>query len=311
MTEVSEGAQMLSRPPYYTLNCLSHHFGAEVKGLNMSTVDLTDTSLINQLKSDLTQHRFLLFRNQSLAGERQVNVSSAFGKVESTFYKHPKSPHPDIFRVSNDPSEGCTNVGRSGWHVDGTFMLTPFHYQTMYFNSVCEGGDTLFVPLKELYESVSNSTQHKWEKLWMVTGRQQAPIHPLVYEHPFRKEVTMLFHCGEPFVRGWLQEPEGMTKGLPDIRLPLIPKTEIQNEITSAINQQLQDTSDTGIVYRMKWAKGDFMINDNLALAHFASEGTQVSSSEVGLRVLHRTTVIGGEETVPMKRDGRRSFVVK
>eukprot|EP00923_Selenidium_pygospionis_P040813 GHVN01070604.1.p1 GENE.GHVN01070604.1~~GHVN01070604.1.p1 ORF type:complete len:231 (+),score=61.20 GHVN01070604.1:117-809(+) len=230
MTEVSEGAQMLSRPPYYTLNCLSHHFGAEVKGLNMSTVDLTDTSLINQLKSDLTQHRFLLFRNQSLAGERQVNVSSAFGKVESTFYKHPKSPHPDIFRVSNDP---------------------------------------------------------------------------------FRKEVTMLFHCGEPFVRGWLQEPEGMTKGLPDIRLPLIPKTEIQNEITSAINQQLQDTSDTGIVYRMKWAKGDFMINDNLALAHFASEGTQVSSSEVGLRVLHRTTVIGGEETVPMKRDGRRSFVVK
>ena len=30
-----------------------------------------------------------------------------------------RSPHPDVFRVSNDEREGCTGVGRTGWHIDG------------------------------------------------------------------------------------------------------------------------------------------------------------------------------------------------
>ena len=59
----------------------------------------------------------------------KVEFSATLGKVESTFSKHPRSPHPDIFRVSNDHTEGCTGVGRTGWHVDGTFMRTPFMYQ--------------------------------------------------------------------------------------------------------------------------------------------------------------------------------------
>ena len=51
-------------------------------------------------------------------------------------------PHPDIFRVSNDETEGCVGVGRTGWHIDGTFQWRPFKYQTMHFHSTCEGGET-------------------------------------------------------------------------------------------------------------------------------------------------------------------------
>ena len=40
-----------------------------------------------------------------LSGEKQVEISKWFGDVESTFYKHPKSPHSDVFRVSNDENE--------------------------------------------------------------------------------------------------------------------------------------------------------------------------------------------------------------
>jgi taurine dioxygenase len=50
-----------------------------------------------------------VFRGQGVvSGERQVAISRWFGELESTFYKHPLSPHPDVFRVSNDPSQGCT-----------------------------------------------------------------------------------------------------------------------------------------------------------------------------------------------------------
>lgn len=44
-----------------------------------------------------------------VGGDRHVEISRWFGEPESTFYKHPRSPHPDVFRVSNDRSEGCTS----------------------------------------------------------------------------------------------------------------------------------------------------------------------------------------------------------
>ena len=65
---------------------------------------------IYQVRRDVREHRLLVFREMptSLSGKRQVEFSSRLGQVESTFYKHPRSPHPDVFRVSNDEGEGCT-----------------------------------------------------------------------------------------------------------------------------------------------------------------------------------------------------------
>jgi hypothetical protein len=61
-----------------------------------------------------------VFKDQGiLSGQRHVEISSWFGELESTFYKHPKSPHPDVFRVSNDPNEGCTGIVMSCVYVNG------------------------------------------------------------------------------------------------------------------------------------------------------------------------------------------------
>ena len=43
----------------------------------------------------------------------------------------------------------------------------------------------------------------------------------------------------------------------------------------------------------LQWTAGDFIISDNLALGHEASEQTQWPPSSVGLRIMHRTTVEG------------------
>jgi taurine dioxygenase len=52
-------------------------------------------------------HTLLVFKDQGVVGhERQLEISRWFGEIESTFFDHPKSPHRDIFRVSNDRSEG-------------------------------------------------------------------------------------------------------------------------------------------------------------------------------------------------------------
>mmetsp|Transcript_23454 Transcript_23454/g.38087 ORF Transcript_23454/g.38087 Transcript_23454/m.38087 type:complete len:327 (-) Transcript_23454:314-1294(-) len=323
------------KTPFYTTRPLTPHFGIEALSINLADtrkIDLTDknSKFLTQLKSDLIRHRTILFRNQTLSGQRQVDISNALGgRVQSTFYKHPRSPHPDVFRVSNDDREGCTSVGRSGWHLDGTFQNRPFMYQTMYFPSVAEGGDTYFVPLKELYESFGEEERMDLDRMWMATGRRESPVHPLVYRHPFRSgglggkededdegEVTMLFHCGRPFVSGWYCDDTNTITGDNDnennnnARIAngvnvsrMIHPSVIQDRITTQIESKLDE-----IGIRMKWEQGDFMISDNLGLAHYASEGTQGDAESVGLRILHRTTIVGGAETVPVKFDGRKSF---
>jgi taurine dioxygenase len=313
-------------------------FGAQAQGLDLATADLQNDDLVAQLKSDIKQHRLLLFRgafSKPLSGARQVELSSKLGTVESTFYQHPRSPHKDVFRVSNDEYEGCQNVGRSGWHIDGTFMTAPFSYQTMYFPSVSKGGDTHFCPLKELYERQTIETQQRWDSYWMITsgrgGRGNTPVHPLVYKHPYRGDTTLCFHCGEPFVQGWLaldndnDTNDDQTQTQPteeSVRAvvgrdpnAMVPASEIQNEITRAIENGADD-----LVLKMQWQEGDFAIIDNLGLAHYASPETQISRKEAGLRILHRTTILGNvnaghhddkEKALPVavrKQDGRSSF---
>jgi alpha-ketoglutarate-dependent taurine dioxygenase len=115
--------------------------GVIITGVDLKK-DISD-DLIDQFKRDVHKHRLLIFKNQgTVSGQRHVEISQWFGPFESTFYKHPKSPHPDIFRVSNIREEGCTNVGRTGWHIDGSFMKKPFAYSIYHMVSIPKVGNT-------------------------------------------------------------------------------------------------------------------------------------------------------------------------
>lgn len=99
--------------------------------------------IIDRIKQDVHKHRIMVFRDQGLiSGKRQVEISKWFGDLDSTFNRQPKSPNPDVFRVSNDEREGCRNVGRTGWHVDGSFQLAPFAYAIYHIIEVPKKGDT-------------------------------------------------------------------------------------------------------------------------------------------------------------------------
>jgi len=174
----------------------------------------------------------------------------------------------------------------------------PFKYQTMHFHSVCEGGETWFVPLKEFYDAQDEETRNRWNSLWMVTNSRQM-AHPFVYKHPERGDETLLFHCGSGFAACWLQD-------LPDTegkkgRRALIEHDEMQEELTRKLDAVVDK-----IGIKMQWEEGDFAINDNLGNCHYAAPGTQAKRQSAGLRILHRTTVAG--DTIPTKVDGKQSF---
>ena len=116
-------------------------FGVEVRGINLK--QSIPPEVVLKIKEDVTHHRLMVFRDQGLIdGERQVEISQWFGELDSVFYKHPKSPHPDVFRVSNNSEEGCIGVGRTGWHIDGTFRECPYSHSLYHIHSVPKEGDT-------------------------------------------------------------------------------------------------------------------------------------------------------------------------
>ena len=48
--------------------------------------------------------------DQCSHGHRRAEISSSFVELESTFYKHKNSHHPDVFKASDEPNESRTGI---------------------------------------------------------------------------------------------------------------------------------------------------------------------------------------------------------
>ncbi|KAK2191525.1 hypothetical protein NP493_49g10042 [Ridgeia piscesae] len=143
----------------------------------------------------------------------------------------------------------------------------------------------VYAPLRELIEGLPEAQQQRWERLWMVSDARLDRIHPVIYSHPVTGEKTLCFHLGmtEAFV--W------------DYGTPVARRTDQRETIAILREIHHEFVKDNGAIqYSHKWTEGDFIISDNLSVGHEATEDTQLPRSQVGLRVLHRTTIRG---TVP------------
>lgn len=267
----------------YDTEPITDLFGVVARGLDLSNPDAVPAETVERIKHDVFKHRLVVFKGLGkLSAEAQLKISGWFGDVESTFYRHPASPHPDIFRVSNDEQQGCRNVGRSGWHIDGSFQQKPFKIQTMHFWSVSKDGHTHFSPLRELLESLSDDARGRWDRYWFVGDRV---VHPLTYNHPTTGERTMVFHCGGAFARAIAVDYDAVSGAAAEV---------IAGEgLQSVLDQITARLEDPARKYVHRWDVGDLAIIDNLAVGHYAPPATQDAAGKAGLRILHRTTVAG------------------
>ena len=256
--------------------------GCEVTGVQLSQI-LSCPNTIEMIRQDVKDHRLLVFKHQqNVTPEVHLAVGRWFGDIESTFYNHERSPHRDIFRVSNDRREGCTNVGRTGWHIDGSFQEAPFSHSLYHIVNVPRESATVFAPLTDIIENLPDEKRQLWDRLWMVSDRRTGPVHPLIYSHPETDKPVLCFHLGmtERFILDYKKSSE-----------KLLSRQETE-EIMDGIHHEF--VKDGGAVqYRHKYEDGDFIISDNLAVGHEASPDTQRSPDEIGLRVMHRVTIAG------------------
>lgn len=282
------------RPELYRTAPLHPRFGVEVRGVDLSAD--VGAAAVDAIRADVARHRLLVFRDQGVvSGARQVEIARWFGELESTFYKHPRSPHPDVFRVSNDPAEGCTGVGRTGWHVDGSFQRAPFSH-ALYHIVACtpRTGATAFAPLGEVLAALPPEARARWERLSMLSDRRSPDAKPLVYSHPATGRDTLLFHTG--MIAAFVWDAGTPRARATDARETAALLEEIEAQFRGAGGGYSE------LVYAHAWRPGDFIIADNAALGHEATPETQRPRAEVGLRVMHRCTLAG---TTPPRKSYR------
>ena len=150
----------------------------------------------------------------------------------------------------------------------------------------------LIIMYPRYFKRLDSETFQLWNRLYMVSDSRRPTSernpHPLIYKHPETGKSTLCFHLGmtDSFI---------MDHGTPNAREINVDETEkMLNSIYTEIVRKNAD-----LQYKHEWQPGDFIISDNLALGHEASPETQLSKSEVGLRVMHRVTIAG--KRIPSK----------
>ncbi|CAJ1426773.1 unnamed protein product [Effrenium voratum] len=326
---------------------MSCSFGASVRGFSVKEF-LDDEDAMAQVREDMYKHRLLIFHGQTdLTPEDHIKLSEHLGSLDHILHRpHPKSPDPRLLRVANDDREGFMSVGTSGWHVDGVMLQAPFAAQTMHHLHAIEGGDTMFLGMNELYDSLDEDFRDLCDRLWFVSGvgedlqqgEGQMSLLPLVYDHPFTGDKTMCFHLGQTYCLGFVEEVplnlvmqvvanvmtrgDGLLKGAGaalkkhlagprddcSSQFRFLPAVPVQEAIQKAIDAMDPDTRARAIA-RIEWDRGDLALIDNMALAHVPVPGTQTLPLVSGLRVFHRTTMTNSE-AIPRNQRGAPSVLL-
>jgi alpha-ketoglutarate-dependent taurine dioxygenase len=202
-----------------------------------------------------------------------------------------KGEHPEIFRVTLDPSKNSAARylrGTFDWHIDGCTEDVPIMATMLSAHAVAEqGGETEFASSYAAYDHLDDDEKAYVETLRVVhtieasqrlhnpnptdeevaMWRRRPPkVHPLVWTHRSGRK-SLVIGATASHIEG-MDEDEGR-KVLADL---------------------LARATTADKVYRHTWSLGDVVIWDNRGVLHRACPYDPASA-----RDMHRTTFAGDE----------------
>ncbi len=285
-----------------TIRPLHPLFVGEVSG-----IDLTQPIALEQvaaIETAIAEHAMLVFRDQRLTDDQQLDFSRRFGDLEHTGGTGISKPgeqrlHPAFADVSNldvnntvlarDNRRRLYSLGNMLWHSDSSFKPIPATYSLLSGRVVvAKGGETEFADMRAAYDAFDDATKAEIEDLICehsliysretlgfgdLSEAERATMRPvrqsLVRTHPVsgRKSVYLASHIGK--IIGW----------------PVPEARAFIRDLTEAATQP-------AFVYRHAWRPFDLVMWDNRCTMHRAR---RFVSTEV--RDMRRTTVAGTDTT--------------
>ena len=270
--------------------------GAEIKGVDLRTIDAGDFSSIYQAWLD---NAVLLFRDQSLTDDDLIAFSERFGDLDWAPIQESGrrfvEGHPEIYVVSNVMENGAPigslGAGEATWHTDMSYLQDPPKASILYALEVPpSGGNTYFNSMYLAYDLLAeavkkrihgrklkhdgtyNSGGYVRQGVTAVDDPMASPgtYHPLVCTHPeTKRRVLYLGRRRNAYIEG----------------LSLAESESLLDELWSHANRE-------ELEWHNEWRVGDLVLWDNRCTMH-RRDPFDASSR----RVMHRTQIKG--ETRP------------
>jgi len=291
---------------------LNADVGAEVVGLDLSKP--LDDETFAAVREVFFKHSVILFRDQKISEQQQIDFSRRFGELEIHVLKqflHPQ--HPEILLISNvvenGKNIGIVDAGRY-WHSDLCYKAVPSMASALYSIELPKDdkgnvlGDTLFASVAGSYDALPDALKKR------VAGLKA--LHSL--EHTFdrsRKDTdirTEQIDVKDIKRTSVTAEQKKVAEAVhPVIRThPVTGRKSIYvNDSTTVKIVGVSDSESEDIlgelrarcirpefVYRHQWRLGDLLMWDNCSSQHQAVADYALPQR----RRMHRTTITG---TVP------------
>ena len=131
--------------------------GAEIYGVDLRE-PLSDQAYL-ETRQALNMYGVLFFRDQAISPDQHLAFAQRFGKLNVSQFLAPVTGHPGIAEVRKEP-EQTLNVG-GGWHTDHSYDQTPALGSVLVARELPDfGGDTLFVNMAAVFESLSDGLKN-------------------------------------------------------------------------------------------------------------------------------------------------------
>ena len=278
-----------------TFQPLTQIFAAEVRGLDL-TIPLSRAD-VHAINAGMNEYAVLVFRNQPLTAQQQLNFASSFGPLDIGFKRVFKRPErlgdERLIDISNvdadgkvtrrDSAKNLSNFANQLWHSDSSFMNPRAAYSMLHcVIKPSWGGDTEFADLRHAYDRLDERTRAEIQGLQAehyalhtrillgddaYTDEQKKSIPPAIWPiadtHPGsgRKVLFVGVHARQ--ILGW-------------------PTAESR----MYLQDLLEHATRREFVYVHKWQPGDLVIWDNRSTLH---RGRRYDIAE--RRELRRTTI--------------------
>ncbi|MCY1273949.1 Alpha-ketoglutarate-dependent taurine dioxygenase [compost metagenome] len=267
--------------------------GAEIVGLDLAR-PLNDADFARIHRAHL-DHHVLVFRDQRISPEQQIDFSRRFGPLQIHVLKQfLLEGHPEIFIISNIVENGRPiGLGDAGkfWHSDLSYKELPSLGSMLLARELPEeGGDTLFANQQLAYETLpaalrqaieGRRASHSYTARYadevfqgiqrpQLTAAQlaevKAVVHPVVRTHPETGRKALFVN-------------ENFTTHILDI--PADESRQILAELYA-------HSASPEFIYRHHWQPHDLVFWDNRAVIHLAT-----GCPNHLRRHMHRTTIQG------------------
>jgi len=278
-----------------TFTPLNRHFAAEAGGIDLRRP--LNAELATEIERAMDQHAVLVWRDQPLDEDQQMDFTRWFGPFQLGFgklargFKKKRFKHETLADMSNVDEDGIvvgrnhrrlyTTIGNMVWHSDSSFQVPAAKYSILTGHTIPSwGGESEFADMRAAYDALPQRTKDY--------------IAPLVAEHWALHSRAML---------GDTDYTEEQKKAIPPVRWPIV-RTHPSGRKTLFIGaharevigmslpegrlllaELLEHATQPEFVYRHHWRVGDVVMWDNRCTLH---RGKRFDFSEK--RELRRST---------------------